>query len=221
MLGRSWWKVVGVAVPVLALAFAGGVSAQDQKPQDPKKPAAPAKPADDKKPTADAPKAPAKDIVVVATEAGNFKTLAELLQVAGLVETLKGPGPFTVFAPTDEAFAKLPKGALDDLKKDPKKLASILTYHVVKGANKSDAVTKMKTAKTVNGAEIKITVKDGKVIIDEKSNVTSVDVMASNGVIHVIDTVLMPADKPAAPAPAPKKPDAPKPDAPKAPGGGR
>jgi uncharacterized surface protein with fasciclin (FAS1) repeats len=132
-----------------------------------------------------------KDIVDTAVAAGNFKTLAKALTEAGLVETLKGKGPFTVFAPTDEAFAKLPKGTLDALLKDKKKLTEILTYHVVGGAVKAADAAKLTSAKTVNGKSIAIKAKGGAVMIDN-AKVTTADIAASNGVIHVIDTVLIP-----------------------------
>jgi transforming growth factor-beta-induced protein len=134
-----------------------------------------------------------KDIVDTAVSAGTFNTLVAAVKAAGLVETLKGPGPFTVFAPTDEAFAKLPKGTLDDLLKpeNKEKLAGILTYHVVSGKVMAADVVKLKKAKTVQGSEVKITVKDGKVKVD-KANVVKTDITTSNGVIHVIDAVMMP-----------------------------
>ena len=134
-----------------------------------------------------------KDIVDTAVAAGSFKTLAAALKAAGLVDTLKGEGPFTVFAPTDEAFAKLPAGTVDTLLKpeNKAKLTSILTYHVVPGTEMAADVMKMKTAKTVEGESLKITTANGKVMID-KATVTKADIVASNGVIHVIDTVLMP-----------------------------
>ncbi len=137
-----------------------------------------------------------KDIVDTAVEAGSFKTLATALQAAGLVETLKGPGPFTVFAPTDDAFAKLPKGTLDDLLKpeNKEKLASILTYHVVPGKVMAADVAKVKKTKTVEGSEITIKTKGQKVMVD-KANIVQADIMASNGVIHVIDAVIMPPKK--------------------------
>ncbi len=135
--------------------------------------------------------AQAKDVVETAVAAGNFKTLATALQAAGLVETLKGRGPFTVFAPTDEAFAKLPKGALDGLLKDQAKLTKVLTYHVVAGEVPSTEVVKLKSAKTVEGQDVAIMVMDGKVMVGN-AHVVKADVKASNGVIHVIDTVLMP-----------------------------
>jgi len=135
------------------------------------------------------------DIVDTAAGAGNFKTLVAAVKAADLTETLKGPGPFTVFAPTDEAFAKLPAGTLDDLMKpeNKKKLAGILTYHVVPGKVMAADVKTME-AKTVNGASAMVKVADGGVMVD-KAKVTKTDIAASNGVIHVIDTVLMPPMK--------------------------
>ena len=137
-----------------------------------------------------------KDIVDTAIAAGSFNTLAKALTAAGLVETLKGKGPFTVFAPTDDAFAKLPAGTLEDLLKpeNKAKLVSILTYHVVPKELMAAQVVKLKTAKTVEGAFIKIKTMDGKVMIND-SQVVKTDIMATNGVIHVIDTVLMPPAK--------------------------
>ena len=134
-----------------------------------------------------------KDIVDTAVAAGQFKTLAAALTAAGLVDTLKGAGPFTVFAPTDEAFAKLPKGTLEDLLKpeNKQKLTQILTYHVVPGKVMAKDVMGLKSAKTVNGKEVKIDAKDGKVMVD-KATVAKADVEASNGVIHVIDAVILP-----------------------------
>ncbi|MCU0223523.1 MAG: fasciclin domain-containing protein [Acidobacteria bacterium] len=133
------------------------------------------------------------DIVDTAVAAGNFKTLAAALQAAGLVDTLKGAGPFTVFAPTDEAFAKLPAGTLESLLKpeNKAKLASILTYHVVPGAVGSDKVVKMTSAKTVQGQSVKISVTGGTVMVDN-AKVVKTDIMATNGIIHVIDSVLLP-----------------------------
>ena len=133
-----------------------------------------------------------KDIVDTAVAAGQFKTLAAALQAAGLVATLKGPGPFTVFAPTDAAFAKLPKGTVEDLLKpeNKAKLTAILTYHVVPGKVMAGDVAKLTAAKTVQGGSVRVSAGDG-VMIDG-AHVTTADVAASNGVIHVIDTVLMP-----------------------------
>ena len=131
-----------------------------------------------------------KDIVDTAVEAGSFKTLAAALQAAGLVDTLKGAGPFTVFAPTDEAFAKIPKADLDALIKDKTKLTQVLTYHVVAGKVMAADVMKLKEAKTVEGQMVQINTSKGVQVNDAK--VVKADVMASNGVIHVIDTVLFP-----------------------------
>ncbi len=135
-----------------------------------------------------------KDIVTVAVEAGSFTKLATALTEAGLVETLKGEGPFTVFAPTDEAFAKLPKGTLEGLLKDKEALKKVLLYHVVSGNVQSKDVVKLDKAKTVGGQEVMIKVKDGKVYVN-KSQVTTADVQASNGVIHIIDAVLIPKEE--------------------------
>ena len=134
-----------------------------------------------------------KDIVDTAVAAGNFKTLAAALKAAGLVDTLKGPGPFTVFAPTDEAFAKLPAGTVENLLKpeNKQKLISILTYHVVAGKVMANEVVKLHEAKTVNGQDVKIMVEGGKVMADN-ANVVKTDILCTNGIIHVIDTVLLP-----------------------------
>jgi uncharacterized surface protein with fasciclin (FAS1) repeats len=132
------------------------------------------------------------DIVAVASGAGNFKTLVAAVKAAGLVETLQGKGPFTVFAPTDEAFAKLPPGTVEDLLKpeNKEKLVAILTYHVVPGKVMAAEVKTM-MAKTVNGKELNIKVDDGKVTVND-ANVIKTDIAASNGVIHVIDAVILP-----------------------------
>lgn len=139
----------------------------------------------------------ADDIVTTAMNAGTFNTLAAALKAAGLVDTLKGEGPFTVFAPTDEAFKKLPAGTVETLLKpeNKDKLVSILTYHVVPGAVKAEKVVGLTNATTVNGQRVDIAVKGGKVMLDGKATVTATDVKASNGVIHVIDTVILPIDK--------------------------
>jgi uncharacterized surface protein with fasciclin (FAS1) repeats len=136
-------------------------------------------------------KAPANTIVDVAVAAGNFKTLVTAVQAAGLVETLSGKGPFTVFAPTDEAFAKLPAGTVEALLKDKEKLAAILTYHVVAGNVTADQVVKLTSAATVNGKAVPVKVYGGKVMVGN-AQVVKTDIKASNGVIHVIDTVLLP-----------------------------
>jgi uncharacterized surface protein with fasciclin (FAS1) repeats len=131
-----------------------------------------------------------KDIVDTAVAAGSFKTLATALRAAGLIETLKGEGPFTVFAPTDEAFAKIPQADLQALLADKAKLTKVLTYHVVAGKVTAADVAKLSSAKTVEGQSVSIDTSDG-VRIDG-ANVIKADVMASNGVIHVIDSVILP-----------------------------
>lgn len=137
-----------------------------------------------------------KDIVDTAVAAGQFNTLAAALTAAGLVETLKGAGPFTVFAPTDAAFAKLPAGTVDNLLKPENKdqLTAVLTYHVVPGAVMAADVVKITEAKTVNGAMITVKV-DGDTVMINDAKVATADIAASNGVIHVIDTVLLPPAK--------------------------
>ena len=131
-----------------------------------------------------------KGIADTAAAAGSFKTLAAALQAAGLVDTLKGKGLFSVFAPTDEAFAKIPKADLDGLIADEAKLTRVLTYHVVAGRVMASDVVKLKDAKTVEGQMVKIDASDGVTINNAK--VAKADVEASNGVIHVIDTVILP-----------------------------
>ena len=132
----------------------------------------------------------AQDIVDTAVGAGKFTTLVKAVQAAGLVETLKGPGPFTVFAPTDEAFEALPAGTLDALLKDKAKLTSVLTYHVVPGKVMAQDV-KTGEAKTVQGQSVKLMAESGNVMVDG-ARVISADVVATNGVIHVIDKVILP-----------------------------
>jgi uncharacterized surface protein with fasciclin (FAS1) repeats len=136
-----------------------------------------------------------KDIVETAVAAGTFHTLATALQAAGLADTLKGKGPFTVFAPTDEAFSKLPAGTVESLLKpeNKDKLKAILLYHVVSGDVTAAQVVKLSSAKTINGQDLKLTVNDGTVMVND-AKVVKADVLASNGVIHVIDTVLLPKD---------------------------
>jgi transforming growth factor-beta-induced protein len=136
--------------------------------------------------------ASAGDIVQVATSAGSFTTLLKAATAAGLVDTLKGAGPYTVFAPTDAAFAALPAGTLDALLKDPAKLKDILLYHVVSGKVTADQVVKLTSATTVEGKAITITVKNGVVYLNDTVKVVTTDIPASNGVIHVIDAVLLP-----------------------------
>jgi len=134
-----------------------------------------------------------KDIVDTAISAGSFSTLVAALEAAGLVETLKGEGPFTVFAPTDDGFAKLPEGTLEDLLKpeNKDKLTGILTYHVIPGKVMAADAVKLDSAPTVNGKKFMITKKDGSVFVDN-AKVVKTDIEASNGVIHVIDNVIIP-----------------------------
>lgn len=133
------------------------------------------------------------DIIDTAIAAGSFKTLAAAVTAAGLVDTLKGAGPFTVFAPTDEAFAKLPAGTVDALLKDIPKLKGILTYHVVAGKVLAADVVKLdgKSAKTLNGAEVKVSTTGG-VKLNGSANVVKTDIECTNGVIHVLDSVILP-----------------------------
>ena len=175
---------MGAVVLFAATALPSGVDAATKKTtKKATKPAAKA-----------ATKAPTKDIVDTAVGAGSFNTLAAALGAAGLVDTLKGKGPFTVFAPTDAAFAKIPKATLDALLADTKKLTEVLTYHVIAGKVPASTVLTLngKSPTTVNGAGIEVSVSGGKVVLNETVNVTAVDVNATNGVIHVIDSVLLP-----------------------------
>jgi uncharacterized surface protein with fasciclin (FAS1) repeats len=144
----------------------------------------------DKAPT----QAPERDIVETAVAAGQFNTLAKVLQAAGLVETLKGKGPFTVFAPTDEAFAKLPAGTLDSLLRPENKdrLTAILTYHVVPGKLLAADVVKQNSLKTVQGGSLRVSVKAGSNVLVDNARLVKTDILCSNGVIHVIDSVVLP-----------------------------
>jgi uncharacterized surface protein with fasciclin (FAS1) repeats len=165
------WKILGAATGFLALVLglnAGMASV-----------------------TADEPGT--KDIVDTAVAAGNFKTLVTAVKAAGLVDTLKGEGPFTVFAPTDEAFAKIPEDKLQALLKDKKALTAVLTYHVVSGKVMAADVVKLDSAKTIQGQSLGIVTKDGKVTINGV-NAVKTDIVCKNGVIHVIDAVLMPPE---------------------------
>jgi len=139
----------------------------------------------------DGSKKPTKDIVTIAVDSGKFKTLVKALTETGLVEALKGEGPFTVFAPTDDAFAKLPEGTVEALLKDKETLKSILLFHVVSGSVTSKQVVDLDKAETLNGKNVKIKVNDDKVMIND-SQVITADIMATNGIIHIIDKVLIP-----------------------------
>ena len=132
-----------------------------------------------------------KNIVETAVTAGQFNTLVTAVKAADLVETLSGPGPFTVFAPTDDAFAKLPEGTVESLLKNKDKLKAVLTYHVVAGKVMASDVVNLKSATTVNGQKITIKVKYGTVMVDN-AKVVKTDIECTNGVIHVIDTVILP-----------------------------
>ena len=134
-----------------------------------------------------------KTIVDIAAGNPDFSTLVAAVQAAGLVETLSGEGPFTVFAPTNAAFAKLPEGTVESLLADVPALSKVLTYHVVAGKVMAADVVKLTSAATVQGQEVKIAVVDGSVKLNDVSTVTATDIQASNGVIHVIDSVLLPA----------------------------
>jgi transforming growth factor-beta-induced protein len=149
-------------------------------------------PAAQASPVPSATTAPAGDIVATAKAAGSFGTLLKAATAAGLVETLQGPGPFTVFAPTDDAFAALPAGTLDKLLADPAALKKVLLYHVVSGGVTADQVVGLTSATSVEGAPIAITVKDGKVYLNDAAQVVATDIAATNGVIHVIDHVILP-----------------------------
>ena len=185
-MSRKW--IAGIAAAVAALVLGSSAMAADV-----------ARPAT--APLVDQ-QAATKDIVDTAVAAGQFTTLAKALQAADLVTTLKGAGPFTVFAPTDAAFAKLPAATLNSLLENPAELRKVLTYHVVAGKVTAADVVKLTAASTVNGAQVQIAVRDGKVVLNGTSTVATADVMASNGVIHVIDTVILPPAAAAAPAPA-------------------
>jgi uncharacterized surface protein with fasciclin (FAS1) repeats len=141
---------------------------------------------------APAPSAEIGDIVATAESAGTFKTLLAAAEAAGLVETLQGEGPYTVFAPTDDAFAALPEGTLDSLLADPEALKKILLYHVVSGSVAAADVVGLTSADSVEGSPIAVAVKDGTVYLNDTAQVTATDIPASNGVIHVIDQVILP-----------------------------
>ena len=136
---------------------------------------------------------PSKNVVDTVIAAGNFVSFAACVKAAGLTDALSAKGPFTVFAPTDEAFAKLPAGTVEDLLKpeNKEKLVAILTYHVVPGRDLASQVTKMSSAKTVNGQSLAISVNGGTVMVDN-AKVIKTDILCSNGVIHVIDSVMLP-----------------------------
>ncbi len=178
---------------VIAIVAAGVLSTTALAASDGNRAAAPAM----------GPQQATADIVDTAVAAGTFNTLAAALEAAGLVDTLKGPGPFTVFAPTDDAFAALPAGTLDSLLADPEALSQILLYHVVSGSVDAATVVGLTEAETVNGASVSIAVNGGTVRLNGAATVTATDIMASNGIIHVIDAVLIPRTPVAVAVPAP------------------
>jgi uncharacterized surface protein with fasciclin (FAS1) repeats len=188
-------RSIALLVPALAIAIAACSAAASPTVAPTTAPTPTAAPTTAPMPSS-APSASAaamtKDIVETAVEAGSFKTLVTAVKAAGLVETLQGKGPFTVFAPTDAAFAALPAGTLDGLLKDPAALKKILLYHVVSGAVTADQVVGLTSATSVEGSPIAISVKDGTVYLNGSAKVVTPDVMASNGVIHVIDQVILP-----------------------------
>ena len=178
-------RTIALVFPALVLALAACTSTAAT-------PSPSATPAPVATPSASPSAAATTDIVGTATAAGSFKTLLTAATAAGLVDTLQGKGPFTVFAPTDEAFAALPAGTLDKLLADKEALKQVLLYHVVAGDITADQVVKLTSATSVEGAPIAISVKDGKVYLNGSAQVVTPDVMASNGVIHVIDKVILP-----------------------------
>jgi uncharacterized surface protein with fasciclin (FAS1) repeats len=186
---------IALLVPALAIAIAAcsSTASPSAAPTDASMPsvAPTTAPSDSAAPSASA-AAMAKDIVETATEAESFSTLLTAAKAAGLVETLQGKGPYTVFAPTDEAFAALPAGTLEGLLADKEALKAVLLYHVVSGAVTADQVVGLTSADSVEGSPVAISVKDGMVYLNDSAKVVTPDVMASNGVIHVIDQVLLP-----------------------------
>ena len=188
-------RSIALLVPALAIAIAACSAAASPSAAPTAAPTSTAAPTTAAAPST-APSAPAaamaKDIVQTATEAGSFKTLLTAVKAAGLVETLQGKGPFTVFAPTDAAFAALPAGTLEKLLADKEALKKVLLYHVVQGAVTANQVVGLTSATSVEGSPIAISVKDGTVYLNDSAKVVTPDVMASNGVIHVIDHVILP-----------------------------
>ena len=178
-------RTITLVLPALVLALAACTSTAAT-------PSPSATPAPVATPSAAPSAAAEEDIVGTATAAGSFKTLLTAATAAGLVETLQGEGPYTVFAPTDEAFAALPAGTLEGLLADKEALKSVLLYHVVPGAVTADQVVGLTSADSVEGSPIAISVKDGMVYLNGRAKVVTPDVMASNGVIHVIDQVILP-----------------------------
>ncbi|HEY8198705.1 MAG TPA: fasciclin domain-containing protein [Candidatus Limnocylindrales bacterium] len=185
--------IIPIGVLAIIVAACTGATSESPAATGPGTPA-PTEASATMAPASEAPSVTAKpgDIVATADAAGSFKTLLAAATAAGLVETLQGDGPFTIFAPTDEAFAALPAGTLDSLLADTAALKQILLYHVVSGAVKAADVVGMTSAESLEGSPITVAVKDGTVYLNETAKVIATDVVASNGVIHVIDQVLLP-----------------------------
>lgn len=185
--------VAPIAISLLLVSGCAS-SSEAEKKDEPMTSEAAKAPAEEEKEKEEAPTADAgdKDIVIIAQEAGTFNTLVTAVTAAELVETLKGEGPYTVFAPTDEAFAKLPEGTVEALLEDKERLKAVLTYHVVPGKVMAVDVAGMDSAVTVQGDALVIDTTDGVMVGNAK--VVKTDIVASNGVIHVIDTVLIPAE---------------------------
>jgi len=182
-------KFITSTIAVSALAISATAIASNYNQAD-----ASQNTAEEQAPTA----APSKDIVDTALSAGSFNTLATALQEAGLIDALRGDGPFTIFAPTDEAFSKIPADQLNAILADKARLTEILTYHVVAGNVKAEEVIKLNSAKTLQGGEVAISTANGVQVND--ANVIQTDIATSNGVIHVIDTVLLPEGSSSVPA---------------------
>ncbi len=185
---KRTWILATSAVVLMAVACTGAASPSVAEPE----PSTEASPQPSTAASPEQSPSALGDIVATATEAGSFATLLKAATAAGLVETLQGDGPYTVFAPTDDAFAALPAGTLDSLLADPAALKQILLYHVVAGKVTADQVVKLTSADSVAGQPIGIKVNDGSVYLNDTAKVVAADVLASNGVIHVIDHVILP-----------------------------
>lgn len=188
------YLILPLASLAIVVAACGTAASPTPSPVTPAPTPVPATPAPTPAPATPAPTPSPElgDIVATAQAAGSFETLLAAAQAADLVETLQGEGPYTVFAPTDDAFAALPEGTLDSLLADPEALKNILLYHVVAGEVMAADVVDLTSADSVEGSPIAIAVTDGKVYLNDTAQVTATDVMASNGVIHVIDQVILP-----------------------------
>jgi transforming growth factor-beta-induced protein len=188
------YLIVPLTAVAIVVAACSTAASPSENPVTPAPTPVPATPAPTPAPATPAPSPSAElgDIVATADGAGSFTTLLAAAEAAGLVETLQGEGPYTVFAPTDDAFAALPEGTLDSLLADTEALKQVLLYHVVAGEVMAADVVNLTEADSVEGSPIAISVMDGKVYLNDTAEVTATDVMASNGVIHVIDQVILP-----------------------------